>query len=108
MSDTRMIKSLALMCLLVLPSGRAALSCCRRDFSNGSTAFQLSTTPDPTCKTHWSADDIMVVDETGETDSTRVHHAVSHTLVLKGNYTKVICQMDCLEESVMLHCKGEC
>ncbi|XDV33408.1 hypothetical protein PO909_003832, partial [Leuciscus waleckii] len=82
--------------LLALPSGRVALSCCRRDFSNGSSACQLSNAPDPTCDTHWSADDITVVDESGETDLTRVDHADPQTLVLRGKHTKVIFQMDCV------------
>ncbi|XP_077086142.1 uncharacterized protein LOC143738109 [Siphateles boraxobius] len=109
MSPAWMIKSFALMwaCLLTLPSGRVALSCCRRDFSNGSTACQLSNAPDPTCDTHWSAEHIMVVDDSGETDLTRVDHADPQTLLLRGRHTNVIFQMDCLKESVMLNCNGE-
>ncbi|KAK7139650.1 hypothetical protein R3I93_016704 [Phoxinus phoxinus] len=95
-------------CLLALPSGRVTLSCCRRDFSNGSTAGQLSEAPDPICDTHWSADGIMVVDEAGETDPTRVLHVDPHTLVLRSTHTDVIFRMDCVKEALMLHCNDRC
>ncbi|ROK64908.1 hypothetical protein DPX16_1133 [Anabarilius grahami] len=94
--------------LLVLPSGRDALTCCRRDFRNGSTSCELSDAPDPTCEAHWSADNIMVVDETGATDPTRVHHAGPQTLVLKGKHTDVILRMDCKppKKSLKVSCNG--
>ncbi|KAK9958249.1 hypothetical protein ABG768_012421 [Culter alburnus] len=98
MAHKQRIRSYVLMCtcLLALPSGRDALTCCRRDFSNGSTSCHLSDAPDPTCNTEWIADDIVVVDESGETDLTRVQHAEPQTLILKERHTKVIFQMEYL------------
>ncbi|ROK64912.1 hypothetical protein DPX16_1137, partial [Anabarilius grahami] len=81
--------------LLALPSGRDALTCCRRDFSNGSTSCQLSDAPDPTCVTEWIADDIVVVDETGATVLSRVQHAEPQKLVLKERHTEINFQMEC-------------
>lgn len=96
--------------LLVMPSGRDALSCCRRDFVNDSSSFELSDCPDPACDTHWSADDIVVVDETGGVDESRVHYAGPKTLILRGKHTRVIFQMDCasLKHSVVMLCKDLC
>ncbi len=42
--------------LLAMASGRDALLCCRRDFTNSSSSFELSDRPDPSCETRWSAD----------------------------------------------------
>ncbi|ROK64909.1 hypothetical protein DPX16_1134, partial [Anabarilius grahami] len=96
--------------LLALPSGRDALTCCRRDFRNGSTSCHLSDAPDPTCDTEWIADDIVVVDETGATDLTRVQHAEPQTLILKERHTEINFQMECAatENLVKLSCNDLC
>lgn len=47
--------------LLAMPSGRDAVSCCRRDFSNSSSSFELSDRPDPSYDTQWSADVSLTV-----------------------------------------------
>lgn len=47
--------------LLAMLSGWDALSCCRRDFTNGSSSCELSDPPDQSCDTHWSADVSLAV-----------------------------------------------
>ncbi|KTG05169.1 hypothetical protein cypCar_00030474, partial [Cyprinus carpio] len=51
--------------------------------------------------------DIVVVDETGGVDESRVHYAGPKTLILRGKHTRVIFQMDCasLKHSVVMLCK---
>ncbi|XP_026088137.1 uncharacterized protein LOC113062470 isoform X3 [Carassius auratus] len=96
MAHKRKIRSCILMYtyLLAMPSGQDALSCCRRDFTNDSSSYELSERPDPTSHQHWSADDIVVVDETGGVDESRVHYKGPQSLILRGKHTHVIFQMD--------------
>ncbi|RXN05226.1 hypothetical protein ROHU_033573 [Labeo rohita] len=96
--------------LLAMPSGRDALSCCRRDFTNGSSSWELSEHPDPSCNAQWVADGVVVVDESGGVDESRVHHGGPQNILLKEKHTGVIFRMDCvqLEKSEELYCNGEC
>ncbi|XP_026088135.1 uncharacterized protein LOC113062470 isoform X2 [Carassius auratus] len=96
--------------LLAMPSGQDALSCCRRDFTNDSSSYELSERPDPTSHQHWSADDIVVVDETGGVDESRVHYKGPQSLILRGKHTHVIFQMDfaSLKHSEEIICKDLC
>ncbi len=36
-----------------------------------------------------------MVDETGEVDKSRVHHAGSQSIILRGKHTNVVFRMDC-------------
>ncbi|KAI2653261.1 hypothetical protein H4Q32_006672 [Labeo rohita] len=96
--------------LLAMPSGRDALSCCRRDFTNGSSSWELSEHPDPSCNAQWVADGVVVVDESGGVDESRVHHGGPQNILLKEKHTGVIFRMDCvqLEKSEELYCNGLC
>ncbi|KAF4100972.1 hypothetical protein G5714_019168 [Onychostoma macrolepis] len=111
MAHRTKIRSCILLCtyLMAMPSGQDALSCCRRDFTNSSSSFELSDRPGPSCDTQWSADGTAVVDESGGVDESRVHHAGSQSIILRGNHTRVIFRMDCaLKKSMEVYCNVLC
>ncbi len=41
-----------------------------------------------------------MVDETGEVDKSRVHHAGSQSIILRGKHTNVVFRMDCTPPKV--------
>ncbi|KAK2887804.1 hypothetical protein Q8A67_016032 [Cirrhinus molitorella] len=106
------IGSCILMCtyLLAMLSGRDALSCCRRHLTRGSSSYELSDPLDPTCNAQWTADGVVVVDESGGVDESRVHQAEPQKITLKGKHEKVIFRMDCVspEDSGEVDCNGLC